>query len=119
MNIPDYRRELKENIMNDRLVILRLNAHYSQEEVAYQLHMDAKAYGKYERGETLPSIDTVVLLADIYGVSTDYILTGKETSVSQRLSSILEKYDADTQTHILDMLESMLAMINTNTLIKR
>lgn len=119
MNIPEYIRVLDENKMGDRLAILRVNAHYSQEKIAEKLNMDAKAYGKYERGKTHPSLDIVIALSDIYKVSTDYILTGKEHSGSQRVSSMLEKYDADTQVHILEMLESVLALVESHTPIKR
>lgn len=120
MNIPNYRRELDENILSDRLVILRINAHYSQEKIAEKLNMDSKAYGKYEQGKNLPSLDTVIALADMFNVSTDYILTGKEHSVFERLSSILSNYDETVQANILNIVESILAISNNlNTPIKR
>lgn len=114
MNIPQYKkRNLDETKFGDRLTILRLNAGYTQETVAELLFMDSKAYGKYERETAKPSIETIVTLAKLYNVSTDYILRGIETSPFEKLSTILARYDADAQSHILNLLESILTLINT------
>ena len=88
MNIPQYKkRNLDETKLGDRLTILRLNAGYTQETVAELLFMDSKAYGKYERETAKPSIETIVTLAKLYNVSTDYILRGIETSPFEKLST--------------------------------
>lgn len=114
MNIPQYKkRNLDESKFGDRLTILRLNAGYTQETVAELLYMDSKAYGKYERETAKPSTETIVTLAELYDVSTDYILRGVETSPSEKLSSILARYDVDAQSHILNLLESMITLMNT------
>ena len=61
---------------NEVLRELRKERNKTIEDVASQLEMSKDRYGKYERGERQPDIDTLILLADYYKVSLDY-LTGR------------------------------------------
>lgn len=61
---------------NEVLRQLRKDRDKTIEEVATQLEMSKDRYGKYERGERQPDIDTLIALADYYKVSLDY-LTGR------------------------------------------
>lgn len=51
---------------------------------AYQISKDTgisqTAIGKWKKGEQYPTADKLKLLADYLVVTTDYLLTGKETS---------------------------------------
>ena len=46
-------------------------------DLANQLHISASAVGMYEQGRREPSLAGVVELAAVFGVSADYLLTGK------------------------------------------
>ena len=46
----------------------------TQEQIAKQLNITREAYTQYERGKNLPTTQSVILLADLYGVTTDYLL---------------------------------------------
>lgn len=61
---------------NEVLRQLRKEKDKTIEEVAKQLEMSTDRYGKYERGERQPDIDTLITIADYYKVSLDY-LTGR------------------------------------------
>lgn len=61
---------------NEVLRQLRKEKDKTIEEVATQLDMSSDRYGKYERGERQPDIDTLIMLADYYKVSLDF-LTGR------------------------------------------
>src|SRR5574344_626928 len=50
----------------------------SQGELAEKLDVSAKAVSKWETGEAQPTLDNVARLAEIYEVSTDYLLKGAE-----------------------------------------
>ncbi|HAG13219.1 MAG TPA: transcriptional regulator [Ruminococcus sp.] len=57
-----------------RLRDLREDRDMNQTQVAYLLHTSQTVYSRYERGyQTIP-VEHLLILADFYGVSTDYIL---------------------------------------------
>lgn len=61
-----------------RLQELRKSYHMSQEQLAEKLDVSRQAISKWESGQANPDINNIMKLSNIYGVSTDYILTGKE-----------------------------------------
>lgn len=67
-------KELKD-IIADNLITLRKANKLTQLELAEKLNYSDKAISKWERGESLPDIVILKQLADMYGVSSDYILT--------------------------------------------
>ena len=58
----------------EKLQSLRQKAGMSQDALAEQLHVSRQAVSRWERDETMPETDKVVLLADLFGVTTDYLL---------------------------------------------
>lgn len=61
-------------MFSNRLRYLRQCRNYSQKEIAYLLGLSRSAYALYETGRRDPSLETLLRLADLYGVSTDYLL---------------------------------------------
>lgn len=66
-------------MIGPRIAALRKNAHMSQAELAQVLQVSPSAVGMYEQGRREPSAATLVELARLFHVSTDYLLTGKPT----------------------------------------
>lgn len=64
----------------ERLRELRKKAGYSQETLAEMLSVSRQAVSKWEGGQGKPDVDNVIKLAEIYQVSTDYILLGTEST---------------------------------------
>lgn len=60
--------------MAERLTNLREHNHLSQSDVARRLKVSPALISAYESSERKPSLERLVALADIYHVSTDYIL---------------------------------------------
>ncbi len=60
--------------LSQRLVALRVLNEKTQLEVAKHLGISLYAYQSYEYGERLPKITSIVELAKLYNVTTDYIL---------------------------------------------
>ena len=58
-----------ENIRN-----LRIDRGYTQKQVAAYLGISQNTYSQYEIGVLNYPVDAIVLLAKLYGVSTDYLL---------------------------------------------
>lgn len=59
---------------NNRLKLLRKKHGYKQKEIAAMLGVKNSAVSKWECGRTLPDADVLIFLADLYGVSVDYVL---------------------------------------------
>lgn len=53
---------------------IRIDKGYTQEQIAKQLGISQNTYSQYEIGVLNYPVDAIVKLADIYGVSTDYLL---------------------------------------------
>lgn len=64
--------------MNFRLRELRNKKGYSQEDLSNILHVTQQAISKWENGSAEPDKDTIRKLSDLYNVTTDYIISGKE-----------------------------------------
>ena len=67
-------------MLGARIAMLRREAGFSQAELAKRLGISASAVGMYELGHREPAVDILVALAQTFGVSTDYLLTGKPAS---------------------------------------
>lgn len=73
--------EFKSRIYN-----LREDSDMSQKELAVMLNLKSSAISKYEKGIAQPGINTLIKIAEIFHVSTDYLLG---------LSSVKNPYSAD------------------------
>ena len=58
-----------ENIRN-----LRIDNGYTQKQIAEQLGISQNTYSQYEVGVLNYPVDALMILADFYGVSVDYLL---------------------------------------------
>lgn len=86
-------------MLGQRIAALRRESNMSQAQLAQCLKISPSAVGMYEQGRREPSADLLVELARVFGVTTDYLLTGQEISretedrLSQLLMERLEKVD--------------------------
>ena len=60
-----------------RIAALRRQKGLSQAQLANLLGVSPSAVGMYEQGRREPSADTLVALSEVFGVSVDYLLTGR------------------------------------------
>ena len=67
--------------MDTRLKDLRTDHDLTQLECAKIAYISKNSYIRYEKGERVPPLDTIKLLAEYYGVSIDYIV--KRTNNSE------------------------------------
>lgn len=65
----DYKRIIANNISE-----LRKAVPYTQAELAEKLNYSDKAVSKWERGESIPDVVVLKQIADLFGVSVDYLL---------------------------------------------
>ena len=60
--------------MKNRLRKLRKEKNLTQIGVQMKTGIEQALLSKYETGERIPTTDALIILADFYGVSIDYIL---------------------------------------------
>ena len=60
--------------MREKLTSLRIENGFSQQELAERLNVTRQAISMWESGATIPSIDSLILLSKLYGVSVDEFL---------------------------------------------
>ena len=64
--------------LDKRLQISRINSNLTRKQVAELINVSESLIGLYENGTRQPSLSSLIKLASIYKVSTDYLL-GCET----------------------------------------
>ena len=86
-------------MIGQRIAVLRKNAGMSQAALARSLRVSPSAVGMYEQGRREPPAAILVELARIFGVTTDYLLTGKPTqpedsaALAQMMESLVDLAD--------------------------
>lgn len=68
-------------MMGARVAALRRDAGWSQAELGRRLQVSASAVGMYEQGRREPSLETLLALSRVFGVTADYLLTGSPVTL--------------------------------------
>lgn len=78
-------------LLGPRIAALRKAAGLNQQTLAARLGVSASAIGMYEQGRREPSAQTLVAMAEVFGVSTDFLLTGRSQTPreTQILSTLI------------------------------
>ena len=75
----------------EKLQSLRQKAGMSQDALAERLEVSRQAVSRWERDETMPEPDKIVALADLFGVTTDYLLRREQTGEPAEQPAAREK----------------------------
>jgi len=81
-------------ILADKIIKLRKQSAWSQEELAEKMNISRQSVSKWESANSIPDLNRIIKLADIFDVSTDFLLKdeyetfepvteSKEASVTQ------------------------------------
>lgn len=63
---------------NNRLYQLRKQKGFSQEELANRLNVSRQTISKWEVGDSTPDMEKLIAISDLFNVSLDNLVTGKE-----------------------------------------
>ena len=104
MHRKEYEMELK-----DKLLKLRKEKGMSQQELANELNVSRQSISKWKLGESQPELNNIVMISELYHVSTDYLLKDiivndqKENETCQKVFviSVLMVLFGVISTHIL------------------
>ncbi len=80
-------------ILADKIIDLRKKAGWSQEELAEKLGVSRQSVSKWEGAQSIPDMNKILQLSDLFGVSTDYLLKD-DMEVSEPVTA---PEDADTE----------------------
>ncbi len=64
-------------ILADKIAKLRKQNGWSQEDLAMKLHVSRQSVSKWESTASIPDLDKIVKMSELFGVSTDYLLKDK------------------------------------------
>lgn len=64
----------------EKLKTLRKEKNITQMKMAYLLNITQGAYSKYERGESYPSLGTLLEISNILGVTAEYLINNQSSS---------------------------------------
>ena len=76
-------RDLRETVARN-ISELRQSASMTQLMLAQKMNYSEKAVSKWERGESFPDVFMLKSIADLFGVSVDYLFTDDHTEAVQR-----------------------------------
>lgn len=99
-------------MIKDNLKNLRKKANKTQLEVAKFLHLSQNAYCKYELGQTEPSIDTLIQLANIFNCTVEDIVRNdtinKTTNIDDTIISLLNKLNYNEQLKVKAYIQGLI-----------
>lgn len=82
-------------ILGEKIIHLRKQREWSQEELASQLGISRQSVSKWESGASIPDLDKIISMSCLFGVSTDYLL--KEEIEEEAPPVVREKEEADSR----------------------
>lgn len=61
-------------ILADKIIKLRKKNGWSQEELSEKMNVSRQAVSKWESAQTIPDLEKILKLSELFGVTTDYLL---------------------------------------------
>lgn len=79
-------------ILADKIIKLRKQHGWSQEELALKLNVSRQSVSKWESMASIPDLDKIIKLSELFGVSTDYLLRD-EMEIDPNAPEAVDKYE--------------------------
>lgn len=100
--------DVKENIANN-LILLRKARGMTQADVAKELNYSDKSVSKWEHADSLPDISILSALAEMYGVTLDFLVNGNAEDELKESDKVKE-IDGERNNRIVVMAMSVTAV---------
>lgn len=92
-------------ILADKIMNERKRNGWSQEELADKLGVSRQSVSKWESAQSVPDLNRIIKLAEIFGVTTDYLLKEElENSFEQQV--VKEDVEIDEEVYHISMEEA-------------
>ena len=103
-----------KDIISSNLVLLRKSKNLTQKDLAEKLNYSDKAVSRWELSESLPSIDTLVMLCDFYGVDFNWLITEHE---DDKIDYVEKKEDTKGYIKVLIAILSVVCCFTIATIV--
>jgi len=96
-------------MISKRLRLLREEKGLLQKDIADLLNISTSAYGYYEQGKRTPDLHVVQVLANFYGVSSDWLIgltdvrKPKNELINEKIIQIIEELGPDIILQLYDL----------------
>lgn len=68
-------------ILGEKIILLRKQNNLTQEELAEKLNVSRQSVSKWEMGTSIPDINKILLISEVFGVNIDYLLKDNIESI--------------------------------------
>lgn len=89
-------------ILSEKIILLRKEHELSQEQLAEQLDVSRQAVSKWESGASIPDLDKIIKMGQLFGVSVDYLV--KDDVIQTNDSTPVD--DSSTNMRVVSMEEA-------------
>ena len=86
----------------EKIVLERKQKGWSQEELAERLGVTRQSVSKWETGVAVPDLDKILLMSELFGVTTDYLLKEDYASAAPETASIRKLTRTEVTADIAD-----------------
>lgn len=74
-------------ILADKIIKLRKQSAWSQEELAEKMNVSRQSVSKWESANSIPDLNKIIMLSEIFDVSTDFLLKDENESFDEKKES--------------------------------
>lgn len=100
-------------ILGEKITLLRKKNNYSQEDLANELGISRQSVSKWESGNSIPDLDKIIKISNLFGVSTDYLLKDElEEETLSETDEMLEEGKIVSLEQANEFLEATLQFAN-------
>lgn len=93
-------------MIGEKLVELRKRRGLSQQEISDKLDVSRGTYSLWETNKRRPELDSLIAIADFYGVSVDYILgRNTETAAASRFDDPMLDLPEESRKSVEEFIE--------------
>ena len=64
-------------ILSDKIIMQRKKNGLTQEELAEKMNVSRQSASKWEGAQSVPDMDKIIRLSELFGVSTNYLFKGR------------------------------------------
>lgn len=103
-------------ILADKIIEERKKNGWSQEELASQLSVSRQSVSKWEGGQAIPDLQKILKMAELFGVSTDYLLKDEmePETVKGEVIPVVSQWESDARKVSMDEAVEYLQTIKKN-----
>ena len=103
--------------IGNRIAILRKQKNWSQIELAKQINASREIISRYERNESQPSVEMILKMVNVFGVTVDFLLGQSENAsfdkdTMERINDI-QKLDNNTKNILFNVIDTYIQNFKT------